>query len=286
VSVGILIPTFERYRSLSEFTRGKIAEFWKNHPKIFLSGISADDEPGWVPGIVPGGSWTGNLLHSVNFLIEEQIDSIYLILDDHPPVRRCNDQYLNENLPWLMHELDATYIGLMGWGQGQGSSGTKLGEMFHGMECVGEDLKYKFSLHPGLWHARRLKEILTVMLKRFPDDPTPWKFEKTSVSLQELESHYKDKCFRIDGIETSPRPVFCRTVKRQRILTKKYQDQLDTFGGAIRAYYEGPYPMIWSGVMHQGKRNPAFFRYLKLFGKWRYLSSLNQCMNTIFNQKS
>ncbi|MEM1156892.1 MAG: hypothetical protein AAF649_03085 [Verrucomicrobiota bacterium] len=278
---AILIPTFKRYRPLAELTRMKIQQLWSDAPKIYLSGVSTEGEPGWVPQSGKEGSWGVDLLYSVQWLVNEGFEQLYLILDDHPPVRLCGEIYLNETLPYFMEQSDATYIGLLGWGQGQGSMGTCLGDGHQGIEKTAGDYQYKFSLHPGLWHAPRLQKILEVMLDEFPNEPTPWKFEKFSGSLKSLEALYLDKCYRIDGLSSSPRKWFSRTIRRQRILTKSRQGQLNTFGGAVRAYYEGPYPMIWSGVMHRGELNPAYLKYLNLFGQQSYVRELKNCLRDI-----
>ncbi len=275
----ILVPTFPRYRSLAEFTAGEIGRKWHQHPPIHLSGCSGDEKDGWLAvADAENRTWAGGLLAAVEILKERGYECLYLILDDHPPLRQCHEVFLNEHYPRFVKEHGAAYLGLLGWGQGQGSSGENLGPEHWGIERVADDFQYKFSLHPGLWNVGALIEVLQFIMETYPDEQTPWRFEKSAGMEVGLRKVWSGRCYRVDGLRGSRRPWFARTITRQRIWAKRHQGRLDTFRGALRAYYEGPYPLMWSGLMQAGRANPAVQTYAYGFGMLGWAAAVRRLM--------
>ena len=63
--------------------------------------------------------WIGVTLDAVQDLLSHGYRSVYLVLDDHPPLGRCQPNLLNNVLPKILFERDATNISLFGSGQGR-----------------------------------------------------------------------------------------------------------------------------------------------------------------------
>ncbi|MDF1593145.1 MAG: hypothetical protein P1P89_16645 [Desulfobacterales bacterium] len=217
---------------------------------------------------------------AVNRLIDMGFWGCYLILDDHPPVRRCHSKHLNVTIPEFLAVLDATYIGLNGWGQNRlQCNGDKLGVKFLNLENVTLDFKYKFSLHPAFWNLQRFAQILKIMI----DDSLnygPWRFEKFAGLNIKIPIKWRKTTYRVSGIDMSKRKLFPKTIKLQHSALYFFQKWFPPLR-IIGYYYEGPYPIIRSGLVKKGKPNDWFLKYLIYFGKWNYYLELKKALSVI-----
>ena len=286
----ILLSTFDKYYPVAKITSTLIEHFWPSHPPLFVAGL---DSAPWAvkcfPPLAQNSGWCSVLARACSQLLEEGFDCTYLILDDHPPLNSCHERHLNLTLPNAMKTLDATYIGLNGWGYGRSDrqiNGSIEPEGFWKLEKVSKDFRWKASLHPGLWSLPRLTEVFA-MLQKNSEQATPWGFERLigsnqlSVTFDQFDTFYR-VCGR------------CMTASKGRFYgywslygVFSLMDRAAKLGGfsqgsenrwtkAVGYYYEGPYPLFWSGLLTQGRANLTFKEYLKLFRR----DELNSLLQT------
>jgi hypothetical protein len=183
-----------------------------------------------------------------------------------------------------MEELGASYIGLHGWGQTRPSQGENLGAKYFYLERSKRDYLWKFALHPGLWDLEALVDIIDV-LYRHPDpkEHSCWKFERRAGAADfELPAKWVDKAYRVCGSAMSARPMrglrsvlqkgelFAFDVLRffVRILGgQAARDRFDARYLGVYHYYDGPYPIFWSGVIKKGRVNPDLLFFYRLHGR-------------------
>lgn len=275
----ILISTFEKYRRLAEWTARRIDSEWKNHPPIFYAGLDADG--GSSLGFNGESSdWMSVNLDAVIRLQEGGYTHAYLILDDHPPVGRCNDQFLNDELPLLASKLDASYIGLLGYGQHRESEGDVLGKEFACLEKSAPNYRWKFSLHPGLWKLASLERILKARMELYAgNDRSPWNFER---HRDDLEFSRRFTSYRVNGASCIAGGIvskFCIAAEAWRRFVadcilfsakitggKAGRDVAEMRSMWLYGHYQGPYPIFWSGCMRQGCANQDFERWVTRHG--------------------
>ena len=281
MKVCILISTFEKYRRLAEWTARRIDLEWKNHPPIYYAGLLADG--GACLGFHGESSdWMSVNRDAVICLRELGYTHAYLILDDHPPVGRCHEGFLNEELPRLAVELDASYIGLLGYGQHRPLEGKRLGRKYAGLEQSNPDYRWKFSLHPGLWKLDSLERILSARMDHYQGkDRSPWNFERHRDSL---EFSLQFPSFRVCGENdiTGGIATHCKLLREAigrffadctLFLAKKRGGQVARDQEEVRlhwlyGHYQGPYPMYWSGCMRQGRINKDFEKWVRYHGNF------------------
>lgn len=280
----ILIPTFEQYRDVAEFTRGKLDEYWPGHPPVFFCGFRGDEgRADILPLRVDPTDWLLRVRSAIEDLQGQGFQQCYLVLDDQPPVGRCHVAHLNETLPRLMNELGASYIGLHGWGQTRPPHGENMGPQYFHLERSKRDYLWKFALHPGLWNLHALTDIIDVLYQHpDPKEHTCWKFERRAGAADfALPAQWLDKAYRVCGTAMSARPMRCWRSALQkaeifsfdvlrffiRILGgQARRDRFDArFLGAYH-YYDGPYPIFWSGVIKKGRLNPDLLFFYGLHG--------------------
>jgi len=278
----ILISTFEKYRRLAEWTAGRIEVEWKEHPPIFFAGLDANG--GACLGFHGESSdWMSVNTDAVIRLREQGYTHAYLILDDHPPVGRCHEGFLNEELPRLAVELDASYIGLLGYGQHRPLEGKRLGRKYASLERSNPDYRWKFSLHPGLWKLDSLERILSARMDLYKGkDRTPWNFERHRNDREFAENF---PSFRIDGASCSTGGIACvsslfadafrRFIADCALFLAKHRggqalrDAMEIRLHWVFGRYQGPYPMFWSGCMRQGRVNHDFEKWVQTHGSLR-----------------
>jgi hypothetical protein len=233
-------------------------------------------------------------LEACESLLARGFVAAYLILDDHVPLGPCHTEHLNVTLPTHLDQLGATYIWLNGWGQGRPTgSGTVLRDR-HRLERVGPDFTGKFSLHPGLWNLRGLRDLLRMAqhqsihgsraARRFeflasrPDGALP-----TSVRGGSYRVHGRSLA-RPDTLATRAR----RDVRRQRLAAGLRHRLLQLTGRRTAAaryatqtrflfrYYDGPYPLYWSGLLADGNLHRDCLRFLELIGRRELIEDLRR----------
>lgn len=297
-SLCILIPTFEKYRAVAEFTRSKLDEHWPKHPPIFFCGLAgtlADDT--FLELRDDPTDWMG-LVHSATLDLQQRgFRKCYLVLDDHPPMDRCHGEHLNETLPRLMDELDASFINLQGWGQHRPRQGEELGSSRFHLERPAHEYLWKFALHPGLWNLRAFAELLELLLKDpDPREHTCWKFERRAGNHEfDLPARLRDSAYRVCGTAMAAHPLsrvhalfraaelFAFDVLRFFIRVAIGQGARDRFDAqylGVYHFYDGPYPLFWSGVMKKGGLNRDLVFFLKLHRRNDLLAELRRALET------
>ena len=271
MKIAILLSGCERYREVLDFTKKEIISLWLNHPPIYSCGFKgADIEPGFNLKNIPS-EWGKIHLEAVRRLRSDGYDKVYLIIDDHPPLGKCHETILNRELPQWMDELKATYIGLLGCGQNQGSWGEF--EQSYPLEKMAEDQLFKFQLHPALWNLERLESILKGFVENYAEkDQNIWRFERVGNDSW-VEKKDRLGAYRIVGqklasnLDLSHRELQLRSFIQKRIRkwigNETQADHLWQWGiwGFISHYYSGPYPLMWAGIMNGGRPNLNVFRF-------------------------
>ena len=266
--LAILIPTFSRYRELALVTRSMIDKRWKNHPPVFLSGCKAQEDF-WLPCSDENASWMDAFMEALNELQERGFTKVYVILDDHPPIRRCHAKHLNETLPDFMDEVEATNICLRGVGQSTRVPSFKVTSTSHlapYFRNTDPSYKYIFSLHPSLWNLERLIAITQLLRENDSEKShTAWDLEKRTSTLDAIPCDWKTSTYQVIGRKLTHHKLLfhLQTLFKSsiRVLNLQKTPLLD----AMWAYYEGPYPLIFAGVMYRGKINHYYDNYTTLF---------------------
>ena len=294
MSVCILISTCEKYRRLAEFTGRMIVRYWADHPPLFFSGCPEGPAEHWLPLKNHPADWMGITRNAVEELARRGHRQCYLILDDHPPLFHCNEFHLNATLPELMKKLGAVYIGLNGWGQGKAPNGVVLGREFFWLENVSSGFLWKFQLHPALWNLDALGEILDVLMRELPPEArSPWAFERRAGNENaKLRQDLKRRAYRVCGERMSRSRLRTYGFKLERLGFRTFRfavgklfgqdawSRVDERYGFVLRYYDGPYPLLWSGATRKGQINPEFLRYLKTHFKKRYAEELSKVLDT------
>ena len=274
---AILISTSARYRAVAAKTREEIARQWADHPRIYVAGAPGADFP---PAEDPA-DWMSAALLAVEGLLGLGHEMAYWILDDHPPVGRCDSRALNEKLPRLLQELQAVNIGLLGCGQRREIEGRRIART--GLVRNSPSYRWKFSLHPALWSLNALREVLLTRLGQFPEGRrTPWNFERHRdepggpVRRELLESTY-----RVEGWAWADAGgKFSIVLKEAALwlfdgwrfflrvgLGPAAREEFDREGLWLYHWYLGPYPVFWSGAVRAGKPSPEFQTFHRLFAR-------------------
>lgn len=280
--VCILISVYHPYRWIAPFTWKLIERFWPDHPPIFFCGLTSE-EAGDLPHIPCASEqlprvWGGFVLDAARELSVRGFTKCYFLLEDHPPLGPCHSEHLGQTLPALMDELGGSYIGLMGWDNRRFlKRGPILPKAQRRLMHLTATQSPRFHLHPSLFRMDTLVGCLEYLITK--TNPTPWGFEKNCDKPEApLKQKWKDGCYQICGEELSLNPavglrrngrqiervVYHRLMSLTPILQKAgvgmaYWDAL----GFDNYFYDGPFPMIYSGLMARAKINPFFTRYLK-----------------------
>lgn len=276
----ILLLTCDRYRPVAEWTKHRIDREWHGHPEVFFHGFG--DERDWMTVALEG----------VARRLAEGFRWIYLVLDDHPPVGKCNTEALNGKLPELARRLDAVNICLLGWGQRREREGEVLPPRDGALRRNDVSFRWKFSLHPALWNAEKLRELLEVRLGQFAGaDRTPWNFERwRDQPGGPVGSGLLGNTYRVHGAGMAAPGSSAGEVLRQPALLcfDVYRFILRVAGGQPRRdrfdrdnlwlyhYYRGPYPILWSGAMRQGAPSRDFENFLRFTGRSALLREWNE----------
>ena len=266
--IAILIPTFRRYRNLALTTRYLIDKHWKDHPPVYLSGCS-DPEDFWLPCKDENASWMDAFMEALAALKERNYSKVYVILDDHPPIRKCHARHLNKTLPEFMDHIGATNIGLRGTGQSTRIPSFAVKQPVKHAACfrnTDPTYKYIFSLHPSLWNLDRLIGIAGKLRENDPEKShTAWDLEKRTQSLAAIPDDWKNSTYQVVGRKLTRRKLFfhLQTAAKTAIRVL-YLYKIPLFD-SMWAYYEGPYPIVFAGVMYRGKINHYYKNYTTLF---------------------
>jgi hypothetical protein len=273
----ILIPTFADYIAVAAVTRSLLSRYWPQHPAAFFAGLPESLSPGpCLPLRSDVKDWCSIVADACDDLAEMGYTDVYLILDDHPPLNPCHDQHLNATLPQCRRELNATYIGLNGWGYGRSgrrANGAIYPRKYWRMERVDGAFAWRFSLHPGLWSLRRLGALArAVETQNPPGRRTAWNFERMANNNDlPVDFDCANTCYRVCGYRMTAsrvRYLIYRAAYLSLLLYRRLESLSagpaddDVLINALGYYYEGPYPLFWSGLIVQGRLNPTLLRYV------------------------
>lgn len=270
-AVCILVLTCSRYRPVAEWTSRRIDADWAGHPPLFIDGLADDRD------------WMSVALDAVDRRLADGFRWIYLVLDDHPPVGKCNADALNRQLPELARRLAAVNICLLGWGQRREREGNILSSRDGALRRNDASFRWKFSLHPALWNAEKLRELLEIRMRQFQGkDRTAWNFERHRdkpggpVGPDLLDHTYRVHGARMavpgsSAVEVLRQPaLFAFDVFRflLRIAGGQHRrDEFDRNNLWLYHYYRGPYPILWSGTMRQGAPSRDFENFVRFTGR-------------------
>ncbi len=292
MKVCVLISTFDRYRQLAEFTERRIREYWAKVPEIRYAGLS--DRAAGLELRDDPRNWMKVTRSACDDLMAEGFEAAYLILDDHPPMSWCCARHLNRTLPKILAEVGGVSVSLSGWGQGREVYGTKVAAEGFTLDRCGREAEWKFTLHPALWRLMDLREILNRLIAILPEnEQTPWAFERRGGAPEvDLPERLKTGCYRIEG-----RAMAVKTCDRKlgalRVMTDVYRCGVRRLMGdlareavdgellGVHHYYNGPYPLFWSGLLRKGKLNTDLMFFLKLTGRTYWLHELEEFLDEI-----
>lgn len=293
-STAILIPTCDRYRDICNTGIAWLQAYWKNHPPIYVCGVCEFPGQNTLTFTVHSRNWIGIAYEAVTQLENEGVDYLYLILDDHPPVAKCNETFLNEDLPKKAYDLCATWISLAGWDQFRPAKGVVLDSEDLEMMHNAEDYAWNMNLHPGLWNLSVMKRLLAELIKQYPDGGSARDFESIVKTIQypKLESDRK-ALFRISGDYSACGDRWFKRKLNRRIIrylihmirfsaktaSPSLLDKTDAYLKPYTEYLNGAYPMIWSGLMQNGEANETAHRFMKLSCNDSYLKSITNINN-------
>jgi len=279
----VLITVFHPYRWLAPFTWELIEKFWPGHPPVYFCGLTSE-EAGDLPHIpVADGSlprvWGDIALQAAKKLQADGFEAVYFFLEDIMPLDFCHAENLRDLLPSLLNSLPASYIGLMGWDNRRFA--TKAGEVLppdrHRLMHLTTARAPRFHLHPSLFRMEALVACLEALSTQ--EKRNGWGFEKLCEKPDApLPEVFKQTCYQICGAELAlkkPAPVRRLRDSAERWFFHRAMSLVplaQKFGWGTRLakaigfddfYYNGPFPMFYSGVMAGGRVNPFFLRYLE-----------------------
>ena len=278
----ILVPVYHPYSWIAPFMAEALETFWPNHPPIFFCGLTSAEAP-HLPTLPLSETalprdWAAFTLDAISALQSQGFSQCYLLLEEHLPLAPCQTTHLNSTLPVLLEKLQASYIGLMGWDNRRYSTRAPiLSQNEHCLMHLSTPQAPRFHLHPSLWRIDALADALRLTLHG--KNHTPWRFEKVNERHDaELPAQWKNGCYQISGAMLSLRkPSITQNISlwiervifhklmaiHQFVPTGSISKKLWQWIGFDNFYYDGPYPMFFSGVMAKGEINPFFIRYMQ-----------------------
>jgi len=281
----ILIPVAPRYSWLLPVLQDCLKKFWPDHPPIILAQAVPEDTT--AEGQL---RWTQLLHRGVQKALREGFSMAYLILEEQLPVARCHSVHLNQTLPGLMDSLPASHISLMGWdNRRHPSKSPVLGNKFFFLKHLTGDRDPRFNLHPGLWKLDVLLKCCDEVLGTEGSTASAWQFERISAPLTtESLGLYHRQCFQICAASMAVQKMsalgkirsalerffFMRLLGLMPLIqSKKCRERVFQFLNFDRVFSNGPYPMVFSGVMAKGKMNPHFQSIVRRFPEGEELLS-------------
>lgn len=291
----ILVSTCDKYVDLAILTVDLIHKRWIDHPEIFVCGVSQPfpDVTETLLLMNDAMDWIGITETAVNELIRKGFRKCYFILEDHPPLQTCNDLHLNLTLPALMDELGAAYIGLYGWDQNTLSNGKLLSAEFYKLQHQETSFLWKYSLHPALWNLDAFKAILGALLPVEGDvaSRSAWAFERRAGAPQSpVTVEWRGRSYRVFGlgmlggrfrlIRSLARRLMFLAVNLIALIAKRIMGSgvLESFLSFVlpeTLFFDGPYPLYWSGAMQKGGMNKNLEKFLLLHRRNKELSNFH-----------
>lgn len=274
----LLSPVWPGYRRVAPLLLDCLDRFWTGHPPHFFVAPEAWDLPGEVietgGGPYNGTNWTWTLLQGVREVRARGFRTAYLIAEEHIPLAPCHQLHLGQTIPVQAMELGAKYISLMGWDNRRYSfrSPTLGPEKFRWMHLTGRR-DPRFHLHPAWWDLQTLEACCELALKDSSANGSAWHFEKicdqADASLLPAGCCYQI-CAGAMGVRArrslaprlATRWIFNKLMALVPLLPARWRLRYYNACGFDNVFCDGPYPMVFSGVLAKGKLNPAL-------DKWR-----------------
>ncbi|MDB6151263.1 MAG: hypothetical protein JWQ44_2711 [Chthoniobacter sp.] len=277
----ILSSVYQPYRWLAPLLKTQLDQHWPNHPRMLVAGLTPE-EAGSLPALpVTDGTlprnWCRFMREACETLRAQGVQFCYLVPEEHPPIAPCHVQHLNETLPRWMRELNASYIGLMGWDRRRPvDRGKPVGAAYPGLHDLRTARGPRFQLHPALWSLDALIACLDLILSQ--PKQSPWAFENNSrKSDAALPDWVKEGCYILCGAEMSATPptplrrnlrglghfIARRFVGLVYRLPRAWRRPLWDWAQLDHFFYNGPFPLFFGGVMTKGQINPRYLRHLE-----------------------
>jgi hypothetical protein len=282
----ILIAACEGQVAAALLSRRLIDRYWSNHPPVWLYGASIDD-PAALPFRDEQWDWMAATRNAVRELANMGFHRAYLIMADLGPLDRCHEYHLNQTIPEWMTELDAAYISIRGWDHRRNSSGRSLGRRYLSLQQQYPSYWARFALHPALWRLDVLATILDLLLVKCVDH-SAWTFEIEAGNLyDEIPSAWNQGTYRVCGrlMAAAPMPTMERWIRhgfdglvrwtdmkfnhknRRASLPPRVARVFHKLLMTQSVYYQGPYPVYFSGFLVRGSLNLYLVRFLRRAGR-------------------
>jgi hypothetical protein len=282
--LAILLPTWDDYATVAGVTLRRLDACWPEHPEVFVCGVGGAPPPlrNLLPLAADPRDWVGIVLDAVRCVEAQGFEWLYVILDDHPPFGPCNADYLNRRLPENAAALGAIQVNLLGWDQYQPRDGVLLGRNRLYWQRNSPSFRWKFSLHPGLWHVLALRGMLESLRSNSPDVRSAREFEgAVHGACLKLDPQLLERTYRVrgDGFTARDRWYESRRIRaatRWLIRPARLAARLGgarrvaAFDAALVTYYRyanGPYPMFWSGLVRHRRLHEEALRFLTWTGQ-------------------
>jgi len=266
----ILIPVAPDYAWLLPILTEFLREFWVPHPPVVIARARFEDT-------TPKGRlcWTQILQRGATEARRRGFTMAYVILEEQLPVARCHAVHLNETLPGLMDLLPASHISLMGWdNRRHPSKSPVLGKEFYRLKHLKAEKDPRYNLHPGLWRLDALLACCHEVLDKAGREASAWQFERISArSSNPSLQKQKEQCYQIRASSMAlrrPPPLRKLGMAIERFFYMRMIGLMPLVPGRSRregvfrilnfdrVFCDGPYPMVFAGVLAKGKINPNF----------------------------
>lgn len=270
--ICILSPVHPDYAWLVPFLEELLGKYWPSHPEIRYCTHPPDRNSERPP------TWSEITHQGVKSARAAGFKLAYLIAEEHAPLAPCHETHLNQTLPELLEKWDAAYIALMGWDNRRTPTKTRpMDAAHHRMIHLTGERDARFGLHPALWRLDALEDCLDATLAAGAAEATAWRFEKVCGKPNApLPDRWKNGCYQICGqtlrlqpptpiestLESIERFIF---LKLMALCPRGDHPQRQKFWDTVgfdNFFYDGPYPMFFSGLMAKGQINRWLVQWL------------------------
>ena len=266
----ILIPVAPRYSWLLPLLLDCLKKYWPDHPPVIVAEALPEDTT--AEGRL---CWTQMLQRGAIEARRQGFAMVYLILEEQLPVARCHSVHLNQTLPGLMDSLPASHISLMGWdNRRHPSKSPVLGKEFFHLKHLAGERDPRYNLHPGLWKLDVLLKCCEEVLGNIGSEASAWQFERISArSTSPTLIRHHAECFQVCAASMAlgqmslpskirsalERFFYMRMLGLMPLIrSQNLRERAFRLFNFDRVFSNGPYPMVFSGVMAKGKINPHF----------------------------
>ena len=266
----VLIPVAPRYSWLLLILLDYLKKYWPHHSPVIVAEALPEDTT--AEGRL---CWTQMLQRGAIEARSQGFAMAYVILEEQLPVAKCHSVHLNQTLPSLLDSLPASHISLMGWdNRRHPSKSPVLGKEFFHLKHLAAERDPRYNLHPGLWKLDVLLKCCEEVLGNIGPEASAWQFERISArsTSPNLVRHISE-CFQVCAesmalkkmswprktLSALERFFYMRMLGLMPLIrTQNLRKRVFQLLNFDRVFSNGPYPMVFSGVMAKGKLNPHF----------------------------